>query len=163
MRLAGQCRCARLTSNVRPHDPIAAELTPCMPKSLSYLFKSAHEFVPVAELSAIPRFVRGLYVLYKATGKQMEVVYVGMARGERTGVKGRLQQHRSTKDQEWTHASVFEVWDNIPAEQVEELEGLFRHIYRLDPQANRLNKQRAYKPFQLLAKESQHARKKSAA
>jgi hypothetical protein len=93
----------------------------------------------------------------------MEVVYVGMARGERSGVKGRLNQHRGTKANEWTHVSVYEVWDNIPAEQVEELEGLFRHIYRLDPQANRLNKQRGYKPLLQLAKLSQKGRQSSAA
>jgi hypothetical protein len=135
-----------------------------MPRSLSYLFKSSYEFVPLDELNLIPKLVRGLYVLYKAGPRsQMEVVYVGMARGERSGVKGRLNQHRGSKANEWTHVSVYEVWDNIPAEQVEELEGLFRHIYRLDPQANKLNRQRGYKPLLQLAKQSQKGRVGSAA
>ena len=40
----------------------------------------------------------------------------------------------------WTHFSVFEVWDKYP-----ELEGLFRHIYRKDSTASRLNIQRGFK------------------
>jgi len=40
---------------------------------------------------------------------------------------------------------VFEVWDNIRDEEVAELEGLFRHIYRRDSAANRLNIQRGFK------------------
>ena len=124
-----------------------------MPTSLCYLFKSAHEFVPVAEVSKIPKLVRGLYVLYRSVRRRsMKVVYIGMARGEQSGVKGRLRQHQRNKAEEWTHVSVYEVWDNIPAQQVEELEGLFRHIYRNDPNANRLNKQRAYKPLAQLVK-----------
>ena len=43
--------------------------------------------------------------------------------------------------------SLFEVWDNIAEQEVEELEGIFRHVFRHDPQANRLNRQRAYKPL----------------
>jgi hypothetical protein len=45
----------------------------------------------------------------------------------------------------WTHFSIFEVWDNIRDEEVTELEGLFRHIYRKDPAANALNIQRGFK------------------
>ena len=77
----------------------------------------------------------------------MSVVYIGLARGERTGVKGRLKGHIRSKAARWTHFSVFEVWDNITKEQVEELEGLFRHIYARDPQANKLNIQKKYRPL----------------
>ena len=45
----------------------------------------------------------------------------------------------------WTHFSICEVWDNIREEEIRELEGIFRHIYRLDTRANRLNKQKAFK------------------
>ena len=72
----------------------------------------------------------------------MNVVYVGMARGERSGIKGRLRTHMKSKPDLWTHFSVFQVWDNISAQEVEELEGLFRHIYRYDTQANQLNAQK---------------------
>jgi len=44
----------------------------------------------------------------------------------------------------WTHFSVFEVHDNVRGEEIEELEGLLRHIYRRDSGANRLNEQRAF-------------------
>ena len=42
---------------------------------------------------------------------------------------------------------MFEVWDNIQDDEIVELEGLFRHIYRFDSRANSLNKQKAYKPL----------------
>lgn len=83
----------------------------------------------------------------------MNVVYVGMARGERSGVKGRLKSHDASKS-DWTHFSVFEVWDNIYPQQIEELEGLFRHLYRQDAMANKLNRQKSYQPLVRLAKQS---------
>jgi hypothetical protein len=45
----------------------------------------------------------------------------------------------------WTHFSVFKVWDNISDDEIKELEGLFRHIYRKDSRANKLNVQRAFR------------------
>ncbi|GAF97179.1 unnamed protein product, partial [marine sediment metagenome] len=33
----------------------------------------------------------------------------------------------------WTHFSIFEVWENITENEIKELEGLFRQIYRKDP------------------------------
>ena len=38
------------------------------------------------------------------------------------------------------------MWDNIRPEEVEELEGLFWHLYREDSRANSLNMQRSYQP-----------------
>ena len=73
------------------------------------------------------------------------MVYVGMAwAGRRGGIRGRLARHAAAKEG-WTHFSVFEVWDNIRNEEVAELEGLFRQIYRRDQRANRLNAQRSFK------------------
>jgi hypothetical protein len=65
----------------------------------------------------------------------------------RRGVRGRLISHRRSKRKGdlWTHFSVFQVWDNIRDDEVAELEGLFRHIYRRDLHANRLNIQRGFK------------------
>jgi hypothetical protein len=37
------------------------------------------------------------------------------------------------------------VWENIFEDEVAELEGLFRHIYRKDLKANALAKQRSFK------------------
>ena len=130
----------------------------------TFLFKRSFEFVPREELATIPTLVRGIYVLFEeqpSLGRKahMNVVYVGMARGEKSGAKGRLKQHLSKKADLWTHCSVFEVWDNIPAKQVEELEGLFRHLYRRDAVANRLNKQKAYAPLSRLTKATRSAAK----
>ncbi len=48
------------------------------------------------------------------------------------------------------HFSVFEVWGNIADEEVAELEGMFRHIYRHDRRANTLNVQRGFKALRRL-------------
>jgi hypothetical protein len=119
-----------------------------MPISACYLFKNSFEFFPASDIKKLPVKVRGIYILYNSPdGEQMDVVYVGMARGEESGAKGRLQSHRKNKSKLWTHFSVYEVWDNISKRQVEELEGLFRHIYRFDANANKLNTQKSYKPL----------------
>jgi len=55
---------------------------------------------------------------------------------------------------EWTHFSIFEVWDNITQDEVAELEGLFRHIYRKDTKANALNEQRGFKKLKTVGKKS---------
>lgn len=130
--------------------------------ALTYLFKRSFEFISRDDIDQIPKLVRGIYVLFDedpaASGKgHMNVVYVGMARGEQSGAKGRIKKHLAAKADLWTHCSVFEVWDNIPAKQVEELEGLFRHLYRRDAVANRLNKQKAYAPLTKLTKSTKAA------
>jgi hypothetical protein len=125
-----------------------------MPISACYLFKNSFEFLPASALNTVPVRVRGLYVLYKANGRHMDVVYVGMARGDKTGVRGRLLVHKRKKAKLWSHFSVYEVWDNITKEQVEELEGLFRHLYRHDAAANRLNVQKSYRPLNAIRRRS---------
>ncbi|GJI89599.1 hypothetical protein [Duganella hordei] len=127
-----------------------------MPLAHTFLFKRSFEFLPRAEIASLPVLIRGIYVLYlevpqKGSKSKMDVVYVGMARGDNSGAKGRLKSHIKTKA-DWTHCSVFEVWDNIYPQQIEELEGLFRHLYRQDSVANKLNKQKAYAPLVRLAK-----------
>jgi len=75
-----------------------------------------------------------------------DVVYIGMAAGEKTAsIRGRLRVHQRRKGKLWTHFSAYEVWDNIREDEIQELEGLFRHIYRKDTKANSLNQQRAFK------------------
>jgi hypothetical protein len=126
-----------------------------MPQSPLRLIRGSIEYVAVADIGRLPAGLRGIYVLYQcvpARGRQLkphyDVVYVGMARTG--GIRGRLRSHRRTKRELWTHCSVFEVWDNIRDEEVAELEGLFRHLYRHDSTAGTLNKQRGFKPMRRL-------------
>jgi hypothetical protein len=116
-----------------------------MPETELKLFRRCVELQPREEYVNIPRGVRGIYALLKLrrrTGRY-DVVYVGMARNS---VRGRLRAHlrNEAKRDLWTHFSVFEVFDNVRGEEIEELEGLLRHIYRMDSRANRLNVQRAF-------------------
>jgi hypothetical protein len=116
------------------------------------LVKRCTEFLPQDAVSSVPGALRGIYVLYRQIGpakhKRFSVVYVGMSASGRTrGIRRRLAAHRRSKGELWTHFSVFQVWDNIRDEEIQELEGLFRHLYRRDPQANRLNVARGFKPM----------------
>ncbi len=70
-------------------------------------------------------------------------------------MKGRLMSHRCEKADHWTHFSIYEVWDNISAEEIEELEGLFRHIHRRDSTANALNKQRSFRPLERIRRKDE--------
>ncbi len=108
------------------------------------LFKRQEEFVSVQYIDDLPRGMRGIYVLYKYRPRirRYDVVYVGMA--AEGGIGPRLRSHRKRKKDLWTHCSVFEVWDNITHAEVKELEGIFRHIYRRDSRAAKLNVQRTF-------------------
>jgi len=116
-----------------------------MPESLMRLIKRSAEFQPKGEVRQIPRYLRGLYVLYKKhrkSGKEKyDVVYIGMTTA---GIKGRLQSHEKSKGDLWSHFSIFEVWDNIRDDEIVELEGLFRHFYQKDTRANKLNMQKSF-------------------
>jgi hypothetical protein len=108
------------------------------------LFKRREEFLPIERVLELPRGMRGVYVLYKHRPRirRFDVVYVGMA--AEGGIRPRLKSLRKQKDGLWTHCSVFEVWENITPAEVKELEGIFRHIYRRDAGASRLNVQRSF-------------------
>jgi hypothetical protein len=126
-----------------------------MPESPLRLIRKSAEFVPRDRLNDLPKMLRGFYVLYrhipaqrKSDRDKYDVLYVGMATaGRRGGIKGRLKSHAksSRKGKLWTHFSVFAAWDNIRNEEIAELEGFFRHIYRHDSAANRLNIQKGFK------------------
>src|SRR5689334_9011487 len=113
-----------------------------MPQSALRLIRRRLEYVPLDDIQRLPPGLRGIYVLYRhvparrGTRQRYDVVYVGMA--QTGGIRGRLRSHRRTKRDLWTHCSVFEVWDNIRDEEVAELEGLFRHLYRHDSAASAL-------------------------
>jgi hypothetical protein len=123
-----------------------------MPQSPLRLVRRSVEYISKERLKDLPRRLRGIYVLYRyhrANGAdKYRVVYVGMAAaGRRGGIKGRLLRHAQSKrkGEQWTHFSAFVVWDNIRDDEIAELEGLFRHIYRYDPAANKLNVQKGFK------------------
>ncbi len=128
-----------------------------MAKSELRLIKNVLEYLPVEYINILPPRTRGIYALYKKLGKQkrFDLVYVGMARGAKSGIKGRLQTHRRRKGGLWTHFSVFEVWDNIVETEVEELEGLFRHLFKFDRKANSLNKQKGYKKLRRIRRRTE--------
>ena len=129
-----------------------------MPISELRLIKNALEHLSKSEIRTVPPKTRGIYVLYNRRGKasadshNYDVVYVGMARGQNAGCRGRLNSHLKHKSGLWTHFSVCEVWDNVREEEVEELEGLFRHIYQYDSKANLLNSQKSYRKLRRLTK-----------
>lgn len=129
-----------------------------MPISELRLIKNSLEYLTKDQLNLVPSQIRGIYALYKRRGKasadnhHYDFVYVGMARGPKASIKGRIRSHIRNKGDLWTHFSVFEVWDNIREEEIEELEGLFRHLYQYDSKANSLNKQKGYKKLKKLTK-----------
>jgi hypothetical protein len=114
-------------------------------KSELSLIKRWEEHVENKRVLDVPRGLRGIYVLYRHRKKKgsYDVVYVGMA-GGKAGIRARLRRHVKNKAGLWTHFSIFEVWDNVSEEEIRELEGLFRQIYRLDQRANSLNKVKSF-------------------
>jgi hypothetical protein len=120
-----------------------------MPESSLQLVKKCAQWQAKESYKALPRGVRGVYALhnYNPKSEKFDVVYVGMA-AQRGGVRTRLGRHFRSKSKEWTHFSLFEVWDNVREEAIDELEGLFREIYRKDSSANRFNRQRRFKKLQ---------------
>ena len=109
------------------------------------LIKRCAEFIPQDKIYELPRYARGIYVLFKQNPKmkkKFDVVYVGMATRR---MLDRLKSHKRHKRNLWTHFSVFDVWDNIRDDEISELEGILRHIYRRDSKANAVNKQKSFK------------------
>ena len=119
-----------------------------MAPSATRWIKRTAEFRPKTEVDLVPRGIRGIYVLFKRrrASERFDVVYVGLSRA---GIRARLRGHRRSrvKGQLWSHFSILEVWDNVSDQEIGELEGLFRHIYRRDTRANRLNVQKSHLPF----------------
>lgn len=122
-----------------------------MPQSQLRLIKRWCTYIPKAKKKDVEAGLRGIYVLYKYVRKtgSYNVVYVGMST---FGIKKRLGSHIKNKQGLWTHFSVFEVWDNIRNEEIKELEGLFREIYKKDSTANKLNKQGSFKKLKFVEK-----------
>jgi len=135
----------------KARKPRAKGLVP-KPKVILRFIRRTAEFLEIKDIPNLKKRLRGIYVLYQAypkpkRGKQrFDVRYIGMA--TRGGIKGRLQAHKRSKRKtgEWNRFSVFQVWDNITNQEIAELEGFARHIYRRDS-ASTLNIQRGHRPL----------------
>jgi phosphoribosylformimino-5-aminoimidazole carboxamide ribonucleotide (ProFAR) isomerase len=127
-----------------------------------FLFKNYVEHIPKEKLKeVVPALVRGVYVLFKEDidTKKMNVVYIGRAtEGKKQGVGARLDYHKrdDNKKEEWSHFSVFEVWQNVSNDIIVELEALILHIYSRDGTANKLNLQKNSKLFRGVRRASQN-------
>jgi|GEM_PF-563913 len=110
------------------------------------LLKRCAEYCSREEIKIVPQNIRGIYVLfwYRPKLNKYDVVYIGMASNN---IARRLRSHARSriKGEKWTHFSIFEVWENIGEDELRELEGILRHIYRRDTHANALNMQKSFK------------------
>jgi hypothetical protein len=109
-----------------------------MAEKVMRLVRICAEFRPSSEIGKVPNRTRGIYVLLqqpKSNPTVYNVVYIGMSK---RGVKARLNAHKRSKKKSglWTHFSVYSVWPTVTDDDVTELEGLFRAIYRRDSTAN---------------------------
>ena len=124
----------KLAKRMRPFEPLR-------------LIEQKRELIPIHDIDLIPKGLRGIYVLYRTVESKKpktphrHVVYVGMSA---SGIKGRLRAHRKHKRELWDTCSIFVVWPNVREDEIRELEGILRHIYRFDPNAQQLNAQGRY-------------------
>ena len=113
--------------------------------SKTLLFKNSLIHWKAERFKEIPPYTRGIYILFREAGEHMNVVYVGVATAEGSGARSRITDHIRKKD--FTHFSVYEVFENIAEQQIKELEGLFLQIYATDEHANVLNVVKSYSPL----------------
>ena len=121
-----------------------------------HFVKSALEYRGIDEIDCIPPRLRGIYALYKKTRSSFDVVYVGMSGTNSSGsIKSRIKQHRKSVAKVWTHFSYYEILDEISDQEISEMEGIFRQVYRFDARANRHNVQVTHKPLIRLRKSTE--------
>lgn len=103
------------------------------------------EFLEQSEVGKVPYPTRGIYVLLlKTKSSKFDVVYIGMSK---RSILTRLREHKRNPKKAglWTHFSVYAVWPNIADSEIEELEGLFRAIYRKDSKTNSIAVQKGFR------------------
>jgi hypothetical protein len=124
-------------------------------KRESKFFRNIIELQPWDKVEDLPNHVHGIYALYKRNkaGTKTRLVYVGMARGEKSGIKGRLRWHIKNKAKEWSHFSAFEFVE-AHRELIVELEALFLYLYAKDKNVNSLNVVRKSKIFRSVSRKS---------
>ena len=136
-----------------------------MPKQAPLrLVKRCRLYLRRGDWKLIPAVTRGIYVLYQQekrnNGKKaFKVVYIGVggvSKNAKSGVGGRIRHHDKTK-RGWTHYSFFEVHDNIPREEILELEGLFLRVFRHDRRIELANVQLGSRILKSLSKNSSPA------
>lgn len=120
------------------------------------IIKRWRRYVERGDWDGIPKWTRGIYVLYKADGDERNVVYIGVAgvgKNGGGGIIGRLKAHdRKMKMSAWNRYSVFEVHDNVIREDILELEALLLGIFRHDRRVRLANKQTSAKKLYELRK-----------
>ena len=106
--------------------------------------KRIYEFIPKKQYKEIPTNTRGIYALLKRRKRKgksyFNVVYIGMSRKGK-GIQSRIRKHIRSKRKKFSHITIFEVKNKIKNKQIEELEGIFRWIYRKDKKAQRRYKE----------------------
>jgi hypothetical protein len=117
-----------------------------MSASSTRFIRRCAQWIPKEESRHIPHATRGIYaLLHRHPGKdKYDVVYIGMT--ARSSIGRRLARHKKPKA--WSHFSIFEVKRSVGENELKELEGLLREIYRKDTQANRFNKQKKFRKLQ---------------
>lgn len=122
-----------------------------MTQSPLRLIKGKIELIAQSEINQLPKDIRGIYALFEGhpEKKVYNVRYVGMST---RSVRTRLKKHRKKKKTLWSHCTVFEVWYNVRDDEIKELEGILRHIYRYDQVANQLNEMKSFKVFKKILK-----------
>jgi hypothetical protein len=125
-----------------------------MPPSQTRLVERCAQWLPKKSAKFVPHGTRGIYALlhFRRRLGKYDVVYIGMA--AKGGIRSRLKSHAKSQTKVWSHFSIFKVWENIREDEVEELEGLFREIYRKDKRANRFNKQKKFKKMQMVREDN---------
>lgn len=128
-----------------------------MPKqSPLRLIKQWEQYVPKEHRTGVPKFTRGVYVLYSGSGNNRKVVYIGVAGLGSTGggaINNRLKRHNQ-KIKGWSHFSYFEVHDNVTSDEIRELEALLLTIFQHDRRIKLANKQKGSKRLRVLRKAS---------
>lgn len=124
-----------------------------MPRqSLLRFIKRWKRYQPRENRNEVKQNTRGVYVLYKQSGKDHLAIYIGVAglgKDGGGGVRSRLRTHHR-RIKKWTHFSFFEVHDNITREEIREIEALLLGIFRHDPRVQLTNKNKGSKKlFQL--------------
>ncbi|MBN1364073.1 MAG: GIY-YIG nuclease family protein [Syntrophaceae bacterium] len=122
-----------------------------MAQSPLRLIKGRIEFISKSEINRLSKNIRGIYALFDGDpeNKIYNVKYVGMST---KSIRGRIKRHRKKKQTLWSYCSIFEVWENVRDEEIKELEGILRHIYRFDQTANQLNEMKSFKAFKKTVK-----------
>ena len=121
-----------------------------MPARSTRFIKRCAEWISKEKSTDIPRATRGIYALlqYRPKTDRYDVAYIGMT--SRSSMGRRLARHKLDHAKTWSHFSIFGVWKDVGEDELLELEGLFREIYRKDTQANRFNRQKKCKAIQIV-------------